>query len=120
VQAAQALRLGDPKDPATEFGPLASLEHYTKVRSYVETIEAEGGKMRTGGLGDGWFVKPTIVVDAPLTARQWCEEIFGPVVVVQPFDAEADAIAVANDSPYGLNAMVFTENLSRATGSPPR
>jgi aminomuconate-semialdehyde/2-hydroxymuconate-6-semialdehyde dehydrogenase len=114
VEAAEALRMGDPKDPATEFGPLASLEHFTKVKSYVETIETEGGKMRTGGLGEGWFVKPTVIVDAPLTARQWCEEIFGPVVVVQPFDAEQEAVRLANDSPYGLNAMVFTENLSRA------
>jgi aminomuconate-semialdehyde/2-hydroxymuconate-6-semialdehyde dehydrogenase len=114
VAAAEALRQGDPKDPATEFGPLASLEHHTKVRSYVDGVEVDGGKIVTGGLGEGWFVRPTIVVDAPAAARVCREEIFGPVVVVQPFDTEAEALALANDTRYGLNAMVFTENLSRA------
>jgi aminomuconate-semialdehyde/2-hydroxymuconate-6-semialdehyde dehydrogenase len=114
VAAAEALRLGDPTDPATEFGPLASEEHHTKVTGYVEGIEADGGKILTGGLGEGWFVRPTIVVDAPVDARVCREEIFGPVVVVHPFDTESEAVALANDTRYGLNAMVFTENLSRA------
>ena len=74
----------------------------------------DGGRILTGGLGAGWSVLPTIVVDAPPTARVCREEIFGPVCVVQRFQAEADAIAAANDTRYGLNAMVFTENLSRA------
>ncbi len=112
--AAEALVIGDPKDQATQFGPLASAEHYRKVRGYVEAIEAQGGKIITGGLGDGWVVRPTVVVDAPADAPICREEIFGPVVVVHPFDTEAEAVAAANDTPYGLNAMVFTENLSRA------
>ncbi|WP_432842381.1 aldehyde dehydrogenase [Dactylosporangium sp. CA-092794] len=112
--AAEALTVGDPRDPATDVGPLASHEHYRKVRGYVEGVEADGGKLRTGGLGDGWVVRPTIVVDAPVSARVYREEIFGPVVVVRPFDTEAEAVALANDTPYGLNAMLFTENLSRA------
>jgi aminomuconate-semialdehyde/2-hydroxymuconate-6-semialdehyde dehydrogenase len=114
VEAAEALCAGDPQDAATEFGPMATQEHWTKVKSYVDTVETEGGKIRTGGLGEGWFIRPTVIVDAPLTARQWCEEIFGPVVVVQPFDTEAEAVELANGTPYGLNAMLFTENLSRA------
>jgi aminomuconate-semialdehyde/2-hydroxymuconate-6-semialdehyde dehydrogenase len=114
VRAAEALRFGDPTDPATEFGPLASAEHYAKVSSYVDSIEDDGGKVLTGGLGDGWFVRPTIVVDAPVEARVCREEIFGPVVVVHQFDTEAEAVALANDTRYGLNAMLFTENLSRA------
>jgi len=114
VQAAEALRIGDPTDPTTEFGPLASAEHYAKVSGYVDSIEDDGGKVLTGGLGDGWFVRPTIVVDAPVEARVCREEIFGPVVVVHPFDTEAEAVALANDTRYGLNAMLFTENLSRA------
>ncbi len=113
--AAEALRKGDPKDKATEFPlALASLEHFTKVKSYLDTIEMDGGKILTGGLGEGWSVLPTIIVDAPQSARVCREEIFGPVVVVQPFDTEEEAIALANDTKYGLNAMVFTENLSRA------
>jgi aminomuconate-semialdehyde/2-hydroxymuconate-6-semialdehyde dehydrogenase len=114
VDAAEAMVIGDPSDESTEFGPLASLEHYTKVRGYVETVEAEGGKVRTGGLGDGWVVRPTVLVDMPADSKHVCEEIFGPVVVVQPFDSEAEAVALANGTPYGLNAMLFTDDLNRA------
>lgn len=115
VAAADALRLGDPKEQATQLGPLSSEEHHQKVRGYVETVEAEGGKILTGGLGDhGWFVRPTVVVDADPRARVCREEVFGPLVVVAPFDGEDEAVTAANDSPYGLNAMLFTQNLSRA------
>lgn len=70
--------------------------------------------MLTGGVSDGLFVKPTIIVDLPYTATQYCQEIFGPVVVVNVFDTEDEVVHLANDTRYGLNAMVFTENLSRA------
>jgi aminomuconate-semialdehyde/2-hydroxymuconate-6-semialdehyde dehydrogenase len=106
--------IGDPSEPGTQLGPLASQEHFKKVRRYVESIESEGGTVRTGGLGTGWVVHPTVVTDLPPDAPHCREEIFGPVVVVAPFDTEAEAIAMANDTEYGLNAMVFTENLSRA------
>jgi aminomuconate-semialdehyde/2-hydroxymuconate-6-semialdehyde dehydrogenase len=111
VAAAEALTLGDPKESGTQVGPLASQTHYAKVRGYVEHA---AGKVLTGGLGDGWFVRPTVVVDAPADSPIQCEEIFGPVVTVTPFDTETEAVAAANDSRYGLNAMVFTQNLSRA------
>ena len=111
VAAAEKLVIGDPKDPATQLGPLASQEHYIKVSRYLEN---PAGKVLTGGLGEGWVVKPTVVVDAPADSAIQREEIFGPVVTVTPFDTEAEAVRAANDSPYGLNAMVFTENLSRA------
>ncbi|MGV2581120.1 aldehyde dehydrogenase [Mycobacterium sp. SMC-2] len=114
VAAAESLRLGDPKLAGTQIGPLASEAHWKKVRSYVDEIGAEGGTMRTGGVGDGWTIRPTVVTDLPPGARLCREEIFGPVVVVAPFDSEAEAITAANDTPYGLNAMLFTENLSRA------
>jgi aminomuconate-semialdehyde/2-hydroxymuconate-6-semialdehyde dehydrogenase len=111
VKKAESLRIGDPKDRATELGPLASETHYRKVRSYVEDAP---GRMLTGGLGDGWVVRPTVLVDVEPDARHWREEIFGPVVVVRPFDTEAEAVAAANDTRYGLNAMLFTENVNRA------
>ncbi len=114
VVAAEALVIGDPKQPGTQIGPLASEEHYKKVRSYVDGAEAEGGRILTGGLGDGWFVKPTVIVDAPLDARVCREEIFGPVIVIHPFDTEEEAVTEANSTPYGLNAILFTENLNRA------
>jgi aminomuconate-semialdehyde/2-hydroxymuconate-6-semialdehyde dehydrogenase len=114
VSEAEGLRMGDPKDPATELGPLASEEHWKKVTGYLDDVAAGLGRMLTGGPGEGWFVHPTVVVGAPLDARVVCEEVFGPVVTIHPFDTEEEAVAIANDSPYGLNAMVFTENLSRA------
>ena len=114
VAAAQTLAAGDPKDEATQLGPLASQEHYKKVRSYLDGIEADGGTIRTGGFGAGWVVLPTVVEDVPPTARICREEVFGPVVTVTPFDTDEEAVAQANDTRYGLNAMVFTENLSRA------
>ncbi|MQA13324.1 MAG: aldehyde dehydrogenase family protein [Pseudonocardiaceae bacterium] len=111
VAAAEAMTLGDPKDPATQVGPLASETHYKKVRSYLEGIE---GTVLTGGLGEGWAVRPTVVADAPPDARICREEVFGPLVTVAPFGTEEQGVALANDTPYGLNAMLFTENLSRA------
>ena len=114
-QAAEKLVMGDPKDPATQFSSaLASQEHFDKVSGFLNAESLGGGRVVTGGLGEGWSVKPTIVADAPSDARVVREEIFGPVVVATPFDTEAEAVALANNTRYGLNAMVFTENLSRA------
>ena len=114
MAAAKALVAGDPKDETTQLGPLASEQHYRKVRSYLDGIEADGGTIRTGGLGDGWVVLPTVVENAPPAARICREEVFGPVVTIAPFDDDEDAIRSANDTRYGLNAMVFTRDLSRA------
>ncbi len=114
TQAARAMVVGEPTDEATQIGPLASQEHYRKVRGYVESIESEGGCIVTGGLGERWGVLPTIVTGLGQQARCSREEIFGPVAVVMPFDTEADAIRLANDTRYGLNAMLFTENVHRA------
>jgi aminomuconate-semialdehyde/2-hydroxymuconate-6-semialdehyde dehydrogenase len=111
VAAAEALVVGDPADPRTRIGPLASETHWKKVCGYLED---PAGKVLTGGRGDGWTVRPTVIVDAPADAPIQREEVFGPVVTLTPFDSEAEAVRLANDSPYGLNAMVFTENLSRA------
>ena len=85
MAAAKALVAGDPKDEATQLGPLASEQHYRKVRSYLDGIEADGGTIRTGGLGDGWVVLPTVVENAPPAARICREEVFGPVVWVNCF-----------------------------------
>jgi aminomuconate-semialdehyde/2-hydroxymuconate-6-semialdehyde dehydrogenase len=116
VAAAEALPIGDPFDPVTRFASLASKKHFDKVSSYVESIGPDGGTVVTGGVDpDGrWLVRPTVVTDLPLTAPAYCEEIFGPVCVVNRFESEEEAISLANDTRYGLNAMLFTENLSRA------
>ncbi|WP_020419095.1 aldehyde dehydrogenase [Amycolatopsis sp. ATCC 39116] len=111
VAAAEALVIGDPRDPATQVGPLASETHWRKVSGYLDD---PGGKVLTGGRGDGWVIRPTIVSEVPADSPLQCQEVFGPVVTITPFDTEAEAVRAANDSPFGLNAMVFTENLSRA------
>lgn len=114
--AAEALPIGDPFDPETKYSVLASKRHFDKVAGYVEGVEADGGTIRTGGVDDQgrWLVKPTIIEDLPLDAPAYCEEIFGPVCVVNKFDAEDEVVHLANDTRYGLNAMLFTENLSTA------
>ena len=114
-EAAEKLVIGDPTDKATQFSPaLASEEHFLKVQSFLTPESLAGGRFVTGGLAEGWGVNPTIIVDAPADARVIREEIFGPVVVATPFDTEAEAVELANNTRYGLNAMVFTENLHRA------
>ena len=116
VAAAEAMTIGDPFDPGTRFSSLASRRHFEKVASYVDGVGLDGGKILTGGVEqDGrWLVRPTIITDLPLTAPAYCEEIFGPVCVVNRFESEEEVIGLANDTRYGLNAMLFTENLSRA------
>ncbi len=113
--AAEAMVMGDPKDPKTQFSEaLASEGHYTKVSGFLNEESLGGGSIVTGGLREGWSVGPTIITGAAPDARVVKEEIFGPVVVATPFDTEEEAVALANSTRYGLNAMVFTENLSRA------
>ena len=115
VAAAEALRMGDPKDPATELGPLASEEHWKKVTGYLDDVAAGMGRVLTGGPGRRLVRAPDRGRGrAASTPGVVCEEVFGPLVTIHPFDTEEEAVRVANDSPYGLNAMVFTENLSRA------
>jgi aminomuconate-semialdehyde/2-hydroxymuconate-6-semialdehyde dehydrogenase len=116
VAAAEALTIGDPFDPATKFSSLASKRHFDKVASYVESARELGGTIRTGGVAEdgSWVVRPTIIDGLALDAAPYCEEIFGPVCVVNSFDTEEEVVHLANDTRYGLNAMLFTENLSRA------
>ncbi len=114
VERAEAMVLGDPLDPATQIGPLASEEHWRKVTGYLELAPQEGATVVTGGAASGWWVRPTVLVDVDATMRVCREEIFGPVVTVAAFDDEDQAVRLANDTRYGLNAMVFTENVRRA------
>lgn len=113
VARAEAMVVGDPADRATELGPLCSGQHFEKVVAYLDEIPLAGGKLLTGGRGDGWVVHPTVVVGLAPDARACREEIFGPIVPVMPFQDEDEAIALANDSVFGLNAMCFTTDLSR-------
>ncbi len=123
VERAKRISVGDPMDESTIVGPMISQAHLAKVRSYIELGSQEGASMLCGGLDaptlpaamrQGNFVKPTVFADVDNRMRIAQEEIFGPVACLISFDDEADAIAKANDIPYGLSSYVFSENIGRA------
>lgn len=107
------LTVGDPFDPKTKIGPMASKAQYEKVLSYIELGQKEGAKLLTGGAapeaGVGYYIKPTIFTDVTNDMRIAREEIFGPVLCVLTYKTVDEAVAIANDTPYGLNAAVFGE-----------
>jgi aminomuconate-semialdehyde/2-hydroxymuconate-6-semialdehyde dehydrogenase len=113
---------GDPLDPVTRFGALVSATHYEKVLAAIERARAEGGTVLAGGhpvrldgrCANGWFVAPTVIEGLGPDARTNREEIFGPVVTLQPFDGVDAALALANASDYGLAASVFTRDIDVA------
>ena len=118
---AESLKLGSPTDDKTELGPLISAQHREKVLSYYQLARGEGATVVTGGgipefgnaLDQGFYVQPTIYTGLPESARCVKEEIFGPVCHVAPFDSEEEAIALANNTKYGLAASIWTTNLKR-------
>ena len=117
VKRAAAIRIGPGLDLDSEMGPLVSQEQMERVLGYIDSSCEEGGTLATGGpvLGaPGYFIRPTVLLDLPPTARAVREEIFGPVVVVTPFDDEAGVLEAANDTTYGLAAAVWTQNVSKA------
>jgi aminomuconate-semialdehyde/2-hydroxymuconate-6-semialdehyde dehydrogenase len=122
VERARQLRVGDPLDPSTTIGPMVSKAHFDKVMGHIELARSEGGRVLTGGNAvqppgrceGGWFIAPTVIEGLGPHTRTNSEEIFGPVVTLQPFEDEEDALALANASTYGLSASIFTSDLRRA------
>jgi aldehyde dehydrogenase (NAD+) len=114
-----AIPYGDPQRPDVMMGPLVSAKQRDRVESYIKTGVAEGATLALGGKRPeqhptGWFLEPTLFVDVENTMTIAQEEIFGPVLVVIPYDDDDDAVRIANDSAYGLSGGVFSASLDRA------
>ncbi|HEY0978461.1 MAG TPA: aldehyde dehydrogenase [Flavobacteriales bacterium] len=118
VARTKALRVGDPASPDTDLGAVVSQGHMEKVLGHIAVAKEEGGTVLCGGervllpgaLAEGWYIAPTVIEGLGPSCRTNQEEIFGPVVTLQPFDTEEEAIALANDTPYGLASVVWTGN----------
>ena len=113
-----SMPVGDPHHEATHIGPLVSQRQRSRVESYIDAGKAQGARLVCGGgrpadLDRGWFVEPTVFTDVRPDATIAQEEIFGPVVAVIPYKDEEEAIAIANNSQYGLNGSVFTSDIER-------
>ena len=117
VQRINNIKVGHPLDPATEIGPLVTQEHFEKVTSYFDIAKQDGATVAAGGVTvgeEGYFIRPTLFTNATNDMRIAREEIFGPVLTSIPFTTEAEALAIANDTPYGLTGYVWTNDLTRA------
>jgi acyl-CoA reductase-like NAD-dependent aldehyde dehydrogenase len=118
AEAVPGVPIGDPRDPRTVVGPMAAERHVAKVEQYVALARQDGGRVVCGGrrleLDGGYYYQPTVIADLPNDSRVVQEEIFGPVLTVQAFDSEDEAVALANGTPYGLAAGIQTRDVARA------
>lgn len=120
ARVTKAAQLGDPMEKGPHYGPVVSKAHYDKIQALIQVGIDEGAQLVAGGTGRaegfdrGYYVKPTVFAGVHNKMRIAQEEVFGPVLVLIPFKDEADAIAIANDSPYGLYAYVQTSDMERA------
>lgn len=115
-EAITHIHAGSPRDAATDIGPMVSRKQWERVQSYIRLGLEEGARLLAGGegrpdgLSKGWYVKPTLFTDVNNQMRIAREEIFGPVLTIIPYHDEADAVAIANDTQYGLSAVIIGQN----------
>jgi (Z)-2-((N-methylformamido)methylene)-5-hydroxybutyrolactone dehydrogenase len=121
VAMASTARMGNPMNPDTQVGPVTTRPQYEKILNYIGIAQKEGAQLALGGkpaarpeCGEGWFIEPTIFSGVNNQMRIAREEVFGPVLSIIPFRDDDEAIAIANDSPYGLAAGVWTTSIKRA------
>ncbi len=121
VAFAETARMGNPLDPETQVGPVTTRPQYDKILRYIDIAKGEGAQCVLGGgpakrkeCGDGWFVEPTIFTGVTNDMRIAREEVFGPVLSVIRFRDDDEAVRIANDSPYGLAAGIWTQSIKRA------
>jgi len=122
IEKVNKIKVGDPQNTDTFMGAIVSEAHYQKIQSYIDLALEEGGSILSGGhtiegsgrCKEGYFIAPTVIEGLPQTCRTNQEEIFGPIVTLQPFSTEQEALELANSTVYGLSATIWTENLSRA------
>ena len=124
VAKAAKMRVGDPSLPESKMGAVVSKDHRDKILSYIEIAKEEGGTVLVGGfatspegredLKNGFYVQPTVIEGLTKNCRANQEEIFGPVVTIQSFETEEEALEIANSTEYGLSATVFTNDLKKA------
>jgi acyl-CoA reductase-like NAD-dependent aldehyde dehydrogenase len=114
AERASSLRMGDPREPETQIGPLVNEAAVTRVAEHVEDAVSKGAKLVTGGVAHGLFFPPTVLTDVTPAMRVYSEESFGPVVAIVPVDSVDEAVHIANDTEYGLSAAVFSADLDAA------
>src|SRR3954451_9818104 len=114
IEGAKYLKVGDPLDPETQLGPMVDEQAAQRTQRWVDEAQELGGKVLLGGRADGAFFSPTILIDTPSTAQVCSNEAFAPLVVAFPFDDLGDAIREVNDSFYGLQTGIFTNDLGNS------
>ena len=113
VDEVKALKVGDPRDAAVDIGPMISLRDAERAEAWVNEAKKAGASLLYGGARDGAMFPPTVLTETAPDMRVNCEEVFAPVVTVSPYDRWDEAVATINDSPYGLQAGVFTKDVKR-------